>query len=60
MSEYIPKKYPVYTVDSQGRLYEYWGADAWQLLRTADERRIWKKDLPKNYVIYREWHDIDV
>lgn len=60
MTEYIPKKYPVYTMDGKGNIREYWGVDAWCSMRKLDERRIWKKDLPKDFTVHEEWHDIDV
>ena len=60
MTEYIPKRFPVYTVDGQDRIREYHGVDAWLLLRKPDERRVFKKDLPKGYEVYEELTDYDV
>ena len=60
MSEYTPKRFPVYTVDGQGRIREYQGIDAWNILRGPDERRIFKKDMPKDCVIHESFCDYDV
>lgn len=57
---YIPKRFPAYTIDEQGRIREYWGADAWSILRDPGEQRIFKKDLPKNFEVFKELDDYDV
>lgn len=59
--EYVPKRWPAYTIDEEGHIREYWGVDAWRLLRNwLDERRIFKKDLPRDFVVYESWDDFDV
>lgn len=60
--EYVPKRWPAYTIDDEGHIREYWGVDAWCLLRGrhANERRIFKKDLPRDFVVYESWDDFDV
>jgi hypothetical protein len=60
MSEYVPKRYPVYTIDDKGRIREYTGIDAYLLLRNGDERRVFKKDLPKGFNVYESFCDYDV
>lgn len=61
MSDCIPKRYPVYTVDDQDRIREYWDVDAWEVLRDrSKERRIFKKDLPKNFKVFESFRDYDV
>lgn len=60
MSDHIPKRYPVYTVDDDGRIREYQGIDAWEFFQKPNERRIFKKDLPKNFVVHESFCDYDV
>lgn len=61
MSDCIPRRYPVYTVDDQDRIREYWGVDAWEVLRDRSrERRIFKKDLPKGFEVFESFCDYDV
>jgi len=59
-AEYIPARFPVYTVDPQGRIREYTGVDAWLFFKQPDEQRLFKKDLPKGCEIYEQHNDIDV
>lgn len=61
MSDYVPKRWPAYTIDGEGRIREYWGEDAWLILRGrhGDERRVFKKDLPKGFVPYESLGDFD-
>ena len=61
MTDYIPKRFPAYTIDDEGRIREYQGVDAWEILRSrTKERRIFKKDLPKGFEVYERFCDYDV
>ena len=60
MSDYIPRRYPVYTVDNEGRIREYTGPEAYDLLRNRNERRVFKKDLPKGFEVHESFCDYDV
>ncbi|MBQ1449888.1 MAG: hypothetical protein IIZ12_03010 [Eggerthellaceae bacterium] len=60
MTDYIPKRYPAYTIDDEGHIREYQGIDAWVFFKKPNERRIFKKDLPKDFTAYERFADIDV
>ncbi len=61
MSDYIPKRWPVYTIDPEGRIREYHDVDAWLIMKRPEEQRTFIKDLPKNYedLIYESWGYLD-
>lgn len=60
MTDYIPKRYPVYTIDEEGRIREYQGIDAWVFFKKQSERRIFNKDLPRGFAVHERFADIDV
>ena len=50
-----------YGIDSKGRIYHYQNKVTFEFFAHVDGvKRIWKKDLPKNYEIYREYVEYDI
>lgn len=50
----------VYSVDNKGRIRRYQNKATFEFFKGLSERRIWKKDLPKNCKIYREYVEYDI
>ena len=50
----------VYSIDSKGRIRRYQNKVTFEFFRGLDERRIYKKDLPKDYEVYREYVEYDI
>ena len=50
----------VYGIDSDGRIRRYQNKVTFEFFKRIDEHRIFKKDLPKGYEIYREYSEYDI
>jgi len=50
----------VYSIDSKGRIRRYQNKITFEFLKRMDERRIFKKNLPKGFEIYREYVEYDI
>ena len=50
----------VYGIDSKGRIRRYQNKVTFEFFKKINERRIWKKDLPKDYEIYQEYDEYDI
>ena len=50
----------VYSIDSKGRIRRYQNKVTFEFFKGLDERRIYKKDLPKDYEVYREYVEYDI
>jgi hypothetical protein len=51
----------VYGIDSKGRIYRYQNKVTFEFFARMDGvRRIWKKDLPKKFEVYREYVEYDI
>lgn len=50
----------VYGIDSKGRIYRYQNKVTFEFFKRLDERRIFKKDLPKGFKVYREYVEYDI
>lgn len=53
-------EHEVYSVDNKGRIRRYQNKVTFEFFKSPDERRIWKKDLPKDHEIYREYNEYDI
>lgn len=51
----------VYGIDAQGRIYRYQNKVTFEFFAHVDGvRRVWKKDLPKGFKVYREYVEYDI
>ena len=50
----------VYGIDSKGRIRRYQNRVTFDFFKRKDERRIFKKDLPKDYEVYRDYSEYDI
>ena len=51
----------VYGIDQKGRIYRYQNKITFEFFaHTNGVRRIWKKDLPKGFKVYREYVEYDI
>lgn len=60
VGEAVSSEREVYSIDSKGRIRRYQNKVTFEFFKRIGERRIFKKDLPKDYEIYRDYSEYDI